>query len=178
MGQTSIYQLPYPEPTDAVANYPALGQSLAGKVEAALATYATPHVARYKNVQQALTAAATWYTVTFEVDEASQTRAGITYANGIFTVARAGVYQVNTCLDFTGTAQHYRSRIAAGAPAPAAVESIADIDGPATATNSRALLLPAGGTVTISAYAVTATGGIVYGSGIKYTTVDITLIAP
>ena len=38
MGNTPIYGFPYPDPSDLVANYPAMGQELAEDIEAVLPT--------------------------------------------------------------------------------------------------------------------------------------------
>lgn len=52
MGATPVFQIPYPEPSDPVANYPTTGQALAQKVESIHLPGAT--------ITNAMTAAAGW----------------------------------------------------------------------------------------------------------------------
>jgi len=175
MGTTPIYGIPYIEPTDALANYPTQDKAQAEAVEAALATYATPRAARYKSATQSLTANV-WAPVAFEGDEPGQSSAGITYAGGIFTVAREGVYLVNTALLFAGTAAP-QQRLRIGNATVSYAEVTSAVMGASAFGLSKAVRVPAGGQIYVSAFA-TAAGQTVYGSTVRYSTVDITLVAP
>ena len=173
MGTTPTYALPYPELTD-VANVPADMRELAEAVEGSMGAYSTPRAARLKSVPQTLTAAATYYTLTYETDQANGT--GITYSNGIFTVSRAGVYQVNAFQHFTltGTAQVRLAMNVDGASSATAISSPAATS--VTLTLGRSWRMNAGSTFSITAQGSTA-GQVAYGSSAAYSTVDITLIA-
>lgn len=176
MDTTPIYQLPYVEPADHPNVYPAADRAQAEAVEAALATYASPRMLRKKTAAQPLTAANTYYNVTFESDEGNGT--GVTYSNGVFTIGRAGVYQINTMGNLTGPASStVRWRLVVDGTIPAGEAISSGTGGLATLSVSRAYRFTAGQTFTVQAQA-NATGSSVNGSGIGYTMIDLTLIAP
>jgi hypothetical protein len=172
MGTTPIYQIPYTEPADDVATYPAQDRAQAEAVEAALATHNTARAERYKNVAQTATAAATYYTITYEIEE--QPAIGITYLNGLFTVASAGMYQVNVTQHFqlTGTA-----RLNITKDGTTEIELIAPINNSGSLATSKMCTCNAGSTISIRAQSSVA-GGTIYGSSARYSTIDITLTAP
>jgi hypothetical protein len=166
--------LPYPAASD-IPDVPRDVQTLAEAIDAALGTTPSPRIARRKSANQALTAATTWYAVTFDVDTANGS--GIAYANGVFTVAKGGVYQVNAQALMQGNAAAaVRLRVNIGSTDFGELVNTGT-GGNASLVLARAIRLAAGATITIVAQS-SLTGTVIAGSPSCYTFADITLIAP
>lgn len=106
-GTTPVYGFPYPEPTDLVADYPALGQNLAEDIEAVLPTIAGLSTAIPTSIANSGgTASLSANTVTF-------TGVSSVSLNGVFTAA-SNNYRVITRLTASsgGALLYMRLRLA------------------------------------------------------------------
>lgn len=135
---------------------------------------APPRTLRSKSVNQALTTASTYYTIPFDVDDASGGSIGITHSNGVFTVPTAGVYQINVQVLISG-ASAAQARVRTTVAGLAVRESVG-LANNVTIHTSLTVRCAAGDTIYSEAIVV-GTGAAITGSTAKYTMCDISRIS-
>lgn len=175
----SPYNLPYPALSDE-ANGPQWIQDLAEGMHAAL-DLGQPRMARRKDVSQSLTTLNVMTNLTYEYQEVDQQiSSGVSYAAGIWTVDRPGIYQVNASQHFqiTGAVTArlgllYTNSLGGSA---SIMINIGYMTINSSLTISRAWRCNAGDSFAIQGLA-NAAGCIAYGSTTRYSVCDISLVA-
>jgi hypothetical protein len=179
MGTTPIYKLPYVESSDAISTYPTTGKANAQAVETAISGVAAlgnpaVRVARSKTAPQVITTAGTFYTLTYETDEANGT-GYLDYFNGVFTVPTAGVYliAVTQHVQSTGGLATFKTYIGG------TLRSTFVYQTPANASCSFVLCwrMAADQTIYVNATHNIANSTMYGGSSTRYSYIDITRVA-
>lgn len=169
MGTTPIYALPYVEPADQLNTYPAADKAAKEKIELAL-DLAPSRMSRVKTTTQALPAG-TFTTLVYETDEGGAK--DITYATGVFTVARAGLYLINICQHFSTGTGGMVIRLYVGS----VVAALSILDGtPNSVAVSRTWRVAAGEQLRVEGN--NTSGGNAYGNATsRYSFIDITRLS-
>jgi hypothetical protein len=156
MGTTPIYGFPYPDPSDLVANYPALGQDLAEDIEAVLPTIggvvpATPTTIANSGGSASLSG----NTVTF-------TGVSSVSLNGVFTSSFANYNILIHSTGSSGDALRLRLRVA-GSDASGTNYSIQNIVGESTSLSGTRSTSQTSFQVMASVTTLSPTGVTIYG---------------
>jgi hypothetical protein len=170
--------LPYPDLADE-ADAPKYIGNLAVANHAAMNTaQAEPavHISRAKTTSQTMATASTYYTITYDVEEAGNVPGDITYAAGIFTFPSGGVYhldvgihfQISTVANLALSPMFNASRMAL---------FTLNLTQNGSLGLSRVWHFNPGDTFSMQAQSSLA-NTIAYGAGTKYSFIDITRIGP
>lgn len=174
--------LPYPVLTDET-DFPRYTQNLAEASNAALLEI-PPRIARQRQAShQALPVVNQYYVILWDAASdisSDQQNAGITYntSTGIFTVARSGLYMINSCVYYSwagSVSTNITLLFMIGTTIFAAPITSSNVS--TSLQFSRAFRFAAGDTFYFQARSSSAIASI-YGAAIPYSTMDATLIAP